>query len=125
VNYTLKMEVECASETSVNTTQFCNAEDQNFVFGVSALVPGKRTDYTSSRKNPVTEVFVASSPDQEYIDEERSSPTPNNDVHSYISPGTESRQPSKVFLPPSLDSGLYSETVTPSPAEYIRTYFGG
>ncbi|XP_021929257.1 uncharacterized protein LOC110834429 isoform X1 [Zootermopsis nevadensis] len=87
-----------------------------------SLIPGKRTNYGSSHKNPVTDVFIAASPDQEYDHEHRSTSTPNTEDR-YADPRTDSGQPSQLFLPPPLPTSLYAEAT--SSTQFTRTYFGG
>jgi hypothetical protein len=98
--------------------------------GVSALVPGQRTNYRSSHKNPVTENFIASSPDQQNFHEYHSSPRSNANVQRYGGSPTDPAQPSQFILPPPLTTSVYTQltediTAAVPSTQITRTYYGG
>lgn len=94
-----------------------------------SLVPGQRTNYRSSHRNPVTEATITS-PDQQNFHEYHSSPRPNANVQRYAGSPTDPTQPSQYILPPPLTPSVYTHfteaipTAVPS-TQITRTYYGG
>ena len=96
------------------------------MFGVSALVPGQRTNYRAATK----EAFRATSPDHESVYEYHSSPTPNINVQTVAAPRRDSVQPSRFILPPPPPHTAYNQFTEGTPlglssTQFTRTYYGG
>jgi len=96
------------------------------MLGVSALVPGQRTNYRSD----TNEAFRTASPDHENVYEYHSSPTPSINVQTLAAPRRDSGQPSQLILPPPQPQTAYNQFTEGTPlglssTQFTRTYYGG
>ena len=96
------------------------------MLGVSALVPGQRTNYRSTTK----EAFRATSLDHDNVYEYHSSPTPSINVQTLAAPRRDSGQPSQFILPPPPTNTAYNQFTEGTPlglssTQFTRTYYGG
>ena len=96
------------------------------MLGVSALVPGQRTNYPSATK----EALRATSQDRENVYEYHSSPTPSINVQTPAAPRRDFGQPSQFILPPPPPHTAYNQFTESTPlglssTQFTRTYYGG